>query len=1028
MGRLTRLHATEGDDDPKTFDHLVLHNLKPSADQIVLKRVVVVPGLSANSLAEQTCSHFMEWIRNCCAVLKPFEVWVYGHGIKVTSIQSWELVCEAGRELYLELITLCGDRAKDPDCKVITIGYRLGAFILKKAIIEAHRKKHHDGESALFECLDTMVMVGDPKLTDANREEWSSLVRKFLLLSSKKLPRETCSQQALYCLKAISDRFEEITMYSRLFDISSSSLKSKSFFRRDETQYEGCVCDGSVTVRKWTTADLDEDLSGDEGEQKKCVFHPRSKYRLKLDMIAANKWEPRPSITETDIRPVESLEEHRSLSEPRSIPSEVLPLLDDNVFSRPTVDYESHSTISSEDRIIEIQVESSVESNEPEEIDGENTRRSCPNKDKMPENISRRITDPQAAGLEAISGLNYDTNDRDDEDKENTLGRAPGRPLPLQIRLPDLLPNFCGREGILESLRSYFSPEEETGQQITKLHEQKAAILTGTLGIGKTAVAREYVHRHGLQFSSVMWVQASHRQNIAQSFHEIAFALNLIEGHKEHSHAQSRARLTAWLTETKSDWLLIFDDADEIDSLITYIPRCDHGNILITSRSADSILLSSSSLTEFQVTPFNEEEEVELVHAITGLSQEEIKDLGLVHLFGGNPLSLTTVIAGAIQTGSQFRTKNDLRDGFIKGLNDITSAISRLKQHQIPLPTAGLLCSCLEMAQLSTEAKSLCSVMSYLDPYDTPESTLLQAQRFSPMIRSFPITDESFEKAKFESVRNGFCDFRSSRTSLRMHRVVQSAVREYLISAQQQENAFTTAVQLLLAQWPSRRKFKNVVFGYWPEFSRIHTQLHRLSEVAASTLTEPEHYAPLIKLILQCAWYNSQVLNNPEEDVELLEMAHELLAISRKGTGLPALNAQWHSQTPQRLVHINKQTSGWRVIETEGKPADYIALSYSWSEQNDHSIQMKLTKSTLGPCGDWGRMADMPLLYRDACRIAISLGIRYLWIDRLCVVQDDPADREAELSKIAEIYLNASATITRKHVSEMSIKPRFTSE
>ncbi|KAJ5736150.1 uncharacterized protein N7483_001275 [Penicillium malachiteum] len=160
-------------------------------------------------------------------------------------------------------------------------------------------------------------------------------------------------------------------------------------------------------------------------------------------------------------------------------------------------------------------------------------------------------------------------------------------------------------------------------------------------------------------------------------------------------------------------------------------------------------------------------------------------------------------------------------------------------------------------------------------------------------------------------------------------------------------------------------------------------------------------------------------------------MAHELLAISRKGKGLPASNDQWHPNTPQRLVHINKQTSGWRVIDTEGKPADYIALCYSWADradQNDQSIQTKLTKSTLGLRGDWGRVDDMPLLYRDACRIANTLGIRYLWIDRLCVIQDDPADREAELSKIAEIYLNASATITRQHVPAMSIKSRFTSQ
>ncbi|KAJ5728438.1 hypothetical protein N7493_004768 [Penicillium malachiteum] len=274
MGRLTRLHAVEGADYPKTL-------------------IVVVPGLFANSLAEQTCPHFMEWIQHCHAVLKPsLEVWAYLHDIKVKSIQSWELVCEAGRELYHELVTLCEDRVEDLDCNVITIGYRLGAFMLKKAIIEAYPQRSHDGESALLQCLDTMVMIGDPTLKDANREEWSSLVRKFLLLFSNQLPSEICCGQAVYCMKVISDRFEEITMYSRLFHISSSSVKSKPFFRRSETKYEGCVCDASVTVRKWTTADLDEVLSGDEGEQKQCVFHRQSKYHRKLDMIAANQWEP----------------------------------------------------------------------------------------------------------------------------------------------------------------------------------------------------------------------------------------------------------------------------------------------------------------------------------------------------------------------------------------------------------------------------------------------------------------------------------------------------------------------------------------------------------------------------------------------------------------------------------------------------------------------------------------------------------------------------------------------------------------
>ena len=43
--------------------------------------------------------------------------------------------------------------------------------------------------------------------------------------------------------------------------------------------------------------------------------------------------------------------------------------------------------------------------------------------------------------------------------------------------------------------------------------------------------------------------------------------------------------------------------------------------------------------------------------------------------------------------------------------------------------------------------------------------------------------------------------------------------------------------------------------------------------------------------------------------------------------------------------------------------------------------------------------------------IARALDIRYLWIDSLCIVQDDPADWEAEAARMKDFYAEILFTI-----------------
>ncbi|PYI31485.1 hypothetical protein BP00DRAFT_456956 [Aspergillus indologenus CBS 114.80] len=510
-------------------------------------------------------------------------------------------------------------------------------------------------------------MLGDPALKDANREEWPTLVQKFLLLRPNQAPLGICSQQALCCLKAISDRFEEITFHSRLFHISCATVKTKSFFRlrsRMGTGYEGCVCDASVTVRKWTTADLDE-------EQKRCVFHYRSRYRRKLDMTAANEWEPRPKIADDD-------DAGRCGGKKKDI--------------SPSAE-DSH-VLSSLSFIRKLADPSAVETGEEVNID-----RAAPVPSYTQVSCSHTAGQMRPDAANDARNEDYSNRNCDNGVPSETLVVSFGRPLPLQIRLPDRAPNFCGRQDILESLRAYFSHQAgTTPPRTTMLTKQTAAILTGMPGIRKTAIAREYVHHHGRHFSSIMWVQASHRQSIAQSFHEIAYALELLESHKKHSHLQIHARVTSWLQENKSDWLLNFDDADDLEVLRAYIPRCDHGNILVTSRSPDLDLFPSSSLLEFCVHPLSEEEVSELVHAITGLPREQVQDLGLVHLLGGNPLAVR-MVGKALQNESQSRLSrlNDLEGGVMDSLSEFPGLMRLRKQYWLQSTSTTLLTACFNL-------------------------------------------------------------------------------------------------------------------------------------------------------------------------------------------------------------------------------------------------------------------------------------------------------------------------------------------
>ena len=92
-----------------------------------------------------------------------------------------------------------------------------------------------------------------------------------------------------------------------------------------------------------------------------------------------------------------------------------------------------------------------------------------------------------------------------------------------------------------------------------------------------------------------------------------------------------------------------------------------------------------------------------------------------------------------------------------------------------------------------------------------------------------------------------------------------------------------------------------------------------------------------------------------------------------------------------------------KLIEPNGTTGYYTALSHCWgSEQN-----FTTTHSTLNERRNSIQYHDLPKTFRDALKVTKAIGLRYLWIESLCIIPDNQQDWEKELAKMGNVYSNA---------------------
>ncbi|KAL9115853.1 MAG: hypothetical protein Q9227_000221 [Pyrenula ochraceoflavens] len=122
--------------------------------------------------------------------------------------------------------------------------------------------------------------------------------------------------------------------------------------------------------------------------------------------------------------------------------------------------------------------------------------------------------------------------------------------------------------------------------------------------------------------------------------------------------------------------------------------------------------------------------------------------------------------------------------------------------------------------------------------------------------------------------------------------------------------------------------------------------------------------------------------------------------------------ADSQSSFPTRVIEVGGEDNmGIHILEVGDETLEprgsYVALSHCWG-QSRHLVSERSTIANLKLNIPWTKL---PRTFQDAIAITRDLGIQYIWIDSLCIIQDDLMDWESEAEKMGAVYSNAALVI-----------------
>ncbi|KAI9734340.1 MAG: hypothetical protein M1834_002446 [Cirrosporium novae-zelandiae] len=114
-------------------------------------------------------------------------------------------------------------------------------------------------------------------------------------------------------------------------------------------------------------------------------------------------------------------------------------------------------------------------------------------------------------------------------------------------------------------------------------------------------------------------------------------------------------------------------------------------------------------------------------------------------------------------------------------------------------------------------------------------------------------------------------------------------------------------------------------------------------------------------------------------------------------------------QLPTRVIDVGPTNGSEdpRLVISDCRHGKYITLSHSWGK----IPTITTGKATLQERLNGIPLSSLPRNFSDAILITRKFGVQYLWIDSLCILQDDIADWATESARMADVYGKSYLTI-----------------
>lgn len=670
------------------------------------------------------------------------------------------------------------------------------------------------------------MLVGEPSLNPKKPDEWINLISECVS-RQRGLPKRLGNGDTVGCLQDIADTFERILLHSTLLDVSGGNAPQpkRKLFRVKKLEHDGCIGCATIHIRLFTTSSEETIMDPGPGDPNICPFHPKSVHFRQLLMLKSS-----PELPQLEAPPEHTAPIFSAVTTTHSPHPEAVIVPDVVAQASRTVDMgDTDGDLSEKSELPPQQqlgyAQAEIEGpSQPQQTEDESIN--VPSQDDDVDIMSQ-----EGNALSSQTSIEEISVDRTNEtpstwtSASSALGQSqPGNRSPRERRkcfsssIPSRDDKFFGRSEILGQLeQTILRAGEYYGGDQTWVQTKQATLvwLSAGPGMGKTATAAEFAHRFMEDFEYVIWLNASSNASLGRHCHDAAVALGLVNERTSQDHGLSTSKLMAKLKDASSPWLLVLDDYTDGVDLTNYLPSNDLCSIIATGRRQPQ----SDGWTTIDVPPFTSEEAAKLLlSCVEGhLSEKDVKGVqSAAERYHFSPLTIRQL------------AKWSTRDTFsLKDISDLLTSEDMRLSFRIHDPHDVLFCT---MNKLDKPATSLLVTLSFHDPHRISKRLLRTVKLPQSWKISRLDTESTLTNATALLWRSAFLDVDGSQpdSTYQMHKSVQDWIRGQ-VDDETWRGGFESACSNLKYQWPSRRKLKNIMGGFWEDFDNVHTHVHHLA-------------------------------------------------------------------------------------------------------------------------------------------------------------------------------------------------------